>query len=177
MRIGVSGHMITQQSVEAYLNSRLEALRSVLDQSDGPDRFRISGAASFIARMLADNNQGVLDEKPKPLSKISVATRTRVRRHAPGTSWEAATSQTPEKSRQYYRVIHGVLTIMGPMTDDEIYDELVRRGKKVTQNTLRPRRKELTTEGWVKDSGTKRPSRMGRPSIVWEAIPESELTD
>ena len=165
---------LNEDLLREWLTGQQEALvRLTQEHRDGGDEsgaLRMEGGSRVLTRVIEALPQ--FHGPRKPMSEIAPPVQTRVRTNAPGTSWDAAISQTPTKSQRYYRVIYGMLLQFGPKTDDEIYDFLESRGKVVTQNTLRPRRKELTAEGWIRDSGTKRPSRMGKQSIVWEAVPE-----
>lgn len=100
----------------------------------------------------------------------------KVRHRDPETSWEAAGKQTKSKTQQLQDHLEGILSTSGPMTDDELlahYEKLrdlrPRRYRDVTPQSVRSRRSELRAAGRVEDSGTKRPSSNGGPSIVWQA--------
>lgn len=41
-------------------------------------------------------------------------------------------------------------------------------------NTVAPRITELSQDGLIQDSGERRPTRFGRPAIVWTAVREAE---
>lgn len=46
--------------------------------------------------------------------------------------------------------------------------------KSFSENTSRPRRIDLLADGFLKDSGMRRPTRFGRPAIVWVVTKESK---
>lgn len=90
------------------------------------------------------------------------------RRTDPATSHAAARSVTNLTHAQH--VIHTLLRLDGPMTDDELLllwnDRIADR---ISASGLRTRRAELVTQGLVRDSGQRRPLESGRLAIVWEA--------
>lgn len=89
---------------------------------------------------------------------------TLVRRGAADTSRAAALRAFPRSGTARGRVLM-LLRNMGGLTDEEICKHLA-----MPPNTERPRRVELVSGGWVRDSGRRRPSSTGSDSIVWEAI-------
>lgn len=87
---------------------------------------------------------------------------TQLRRDAADTSRAAALRALPRSGTQRARVLN-LLRNAGPMTDEEMQKALA-----LSPNAQRPRRVELVSGGWVRDSGLRRPTVMGGPSIVWE---------
>lgn len=131
------------------------------------------GVASLQLVLQALRNFEVAPRRSrKPVAEVAPETSTKVRRHDPGTSWEAATKQTPEKSQRLYKAIHRILSATGAKTDDELIGFMEAQHFSHTPSGVRSRRRELTDAGWVRDSGTKRLSNAGGPSIVWEAVRE-----
>lgn len=108
----------------------------------------------------------------KNLAEIHTPTAHKVRAAAPGTSWAAAWSQTPEKSRKYYRVIYALLVARGPMTDYELRDAMQRASFDFSWSGASARRNDLVHAGWVRATGEKRATPNGAPATVWEAVPE-----
>ncbi len=51
-------------------------------------------------------------------------------------------------------------------TDDEIYQQF----PDLRENSLRPRRIDLVSVKWIKDSGETRLTRSGRPAVVWVEV-------
>lgn len=84
-------------------------------------------------------------------------------RDHPETSVYAARLALPKTGSIRHNVLRAIAK-RGPdgATDEEIQDTLGCRA-----NTQRPRRVELVNEGWVEDSGLRRPTVTGAPSIVW----------
>lgn len=108
-----------------------------------------------------------------PMADIRPPTREKVRRHDPGTSWEAATLQSPEKSQRLYLAIYRLLVAIGPMTDDEIRTAMDHRGFDYSAaESVTKRRGELRDAGWVVATDVRRRSQDGGTMIVWEAVPE-----
>lgn len=108
-----------------------------------------------------------------PIKDIDVPTKLKVRRNAPGTSWEAAYAQSAGKSRVLYEAIYSALWAHGPQTDDEIRKTIreVMTSWKFANESVTMRRGELVKAGWVRATGTRRPSDVGASMMVWEAIP------
>jgi hypothetical protein len=84
--------------------------------------------------------------------------------HSP-TSRAAAAAILPHAGTERSRVLayirgHGTIGA----TDDECQVMLG-----MNPSTQRPRRIELWTQGWIKDSGFKRATRSGRKAVVWVA--------
>lgn len=114
----------------------------------------------------------VLPEQRTPIERIRVSPSHKVRRHALGTSWEAAYSQTPEKSRRMYLAIYRLLSRLGPMTDYELRDAMKERNFSHSWSGVSARRNDLVQAGWVRATGEKRLSPNGAPAFIWEAVPE-----
>ena len=94
----------------------------------------------------------------------------RVRSRDPETSWEVSELRDD--------VFHGIaadiywLLAVAPSTDEELYDEYLARGFPArSPQRLRTARSELARQGYVKDSGERRPTKLGNKSIVWAVIP------
>lgn len=108
-----------------------------------------------------------------PMAEIRAPARAKVRRHDPGTSWEAATMQSPEKSQRLYRAIYRLLMALGPMTDDELRESMDARGFEYSAaESVTKRRGELRDAGWVIATDERRRSQDGGTMIVWAAVPE-----
>lgn len=84
------------------------------------------------------------------------------------TSVAAATEVRLRSGTIRAEVLDAIATM--PRTDDELLAELG-----LNPNTVRPRRVELAEWGMVEDSGTTRPTRWGRPAIVWRATEAGRL--
>ncbi len=84
-------------------------------------------------------------------------------RHASPTSREAAERIRPVSSvgRQ---LVYDALFASG---DRGLTDAEIRQMTGLASDTARPRRRELVTGGYVRDSGRERPSPSGRAMVVW----------
>ena len=80
--------------------------------------------------------------------------------HSP-TSRLAADSINPKLSGLHRRV-YFALSWTGGMTDEELIDALG-----MSPSTVRPRRIELTAQGYVEDSGHTKRGRSGRSATIW----------
>ncbi len=82
----------------------------------------------------------------------------------PDTSHEAARRILPKTGTQRRKV----LSVVGiaPLTDEEIGELL-----KMNPSSVRPRRGELVTMGWLEDSGQRRLTESGAKAIVWQVRP------
>jgi hypothetical protein len=107
-----------------------------------------------------------------PMEDIRPPAKELVRRHARGTSWEAALDITTEKRQRMFRWIYAILTRLGPKTDHEIRQILESKGVQHSWSGVSARRVELERAGWVRDSGEKRMTEFGKLATVWEAVPE-----
>lgn len=79
------------------------------------------------------------------------------------TSRAAATAALPKSGSNRARILDYIRTAEGA-TDEEIEVAL-----KLSGNTVRPCRVSLVNDGWVTDSGQRRPVRSGNFAIVWRA--------
>jgi len=82
------------------------------------------------------------------------------------TSKRAADGIRPQVQHDRGRVL-AYLQAFGPCTDQELQDAL-----DLDPSTERPRRVELVTAGLVYDSGRTRPTKSGRPAVLWIARKE-----
>jgi|SaaInlLV_10m_DNA_2_1039722.scaffolds.fasta_scaffold09822_3 hypothetical protein len=64
-----------------------------------------------------------------------------------------------------------VLRFIEDAGNDGATDEEIQTALDMNPSTERPRRGELVTQGAVKDSGVRRPTRSGRQAGVWVAVP------
>ena len=146
----------------------LRAAQEDLAAEDGVGFQRIVGAITSLKKIREQLPS--MSERRKPIREISVPTKHKLRRNDPSTSFSAALSQSPEKSRGLYMAIHAILERKA-LTDEELVGIFEEAGKEVTPSGVRSRRAELTDAGWLRDSGQKRDTKSGHPSIVWEAVP------
>lgn len=111
--------------------------------------------------------------------------RTLVRPNDPDTSWAAASRQTKGKRAAIQALVYETLRDCGPSTDDELRALLggwSPTGTPLTPSSVRTRRAELVTLGWVtrlRDSSgrvVKRDSDAGGPATVWRACAPGERT-
>ncbi len=61
----------------------------------------------------------------------------------------------------------GLLTLCGPMTDEELWDRGARRRAGLSYDAMQKRRLELFKAGRIVDSGERRYSRKRNKSVVW----------
>lgn len=87
----------------------------------------------------------------------------------PETSRLAANSLSPEKLRASQLDVLVVLRRHGPLSDEAIYERLLRRQ---SVSGARTRRKELVDLGLVRDSGDRDVTASGRQTIIWEIADE-----
>lgn len=87
---------------------------------------------------------------------------TQVRRNARDTSRAAALSAAPRAGTKRALVLQAIVD-MGGLTDEEMQKIIP-----MSPNTQRPRRVELVTGGFIKDSGQRRKTSTGDMAIVWE---------
>lgn len=80
----------------------------------------------------------------------------------PGTSAKSARLVAPRTGSQRARILTAVVEY-GGLTDHELAERL-----RLLDNSVRPRRSELLTSGYVRDSGRVRQHR-GSSWVVWEA--------
>lgn len=154
----------------AWLDDQEAALRSTLEdlESTSVAAQRVEGGLTILRRVCA--NLPSMTSGRKPVAESHTPTKAKVRRRDPSTSLQAALSQTPDKTRMLYTTIYAVLERKA-MTDEELLSLFQSNGKAVTPSGVRSRRSELAEAGWVRDSGERRDTKAGHPSIVWEAVP------
>jgi hypothetical protein len=111
----------------------------------------------------------------KPREAVLPKASSRVRPNNPSTSWEAAISVTSDTAIDLYRRIRKALLLGTGLTDEELVERMVYLfpSFNFSPSGLRSRRSELVEAGWVEDSGEKRPTRAGRPAIVWRVVVDS----
>jgi hypothetical protein len=85
----------------------------------------------------------------------------------PATSHKAAASVKRIKESQ--AVIMKALGNSGPMTDEEIYRQVMPEIP-ISVSGCRTRRKELVDLGFVMDIGERRYTKSGRQTIVWGLV-------
>ena len=159
-----------QESLVQSARERHEA-----DGENDPTALRMDGGVANLHLLLTQLHHFEVDPaKPRKTAIKDIHTETKelVRRQAPGTSWAAALSITPEGRQRMYKAIYLVLSRLGPKTDHEIREELERRNFDHSWSGLSARRVELERAGWVRDSGEKRQTQFGKLATVWEAVPE-----
>lgn len=91
-----------------------------------------------------------------PIDRPAVKVATRAR----PTSRAAAAVALPASGTARRSVLDAIAD--RPRTDEELQGDLA-----MAPNTERPRRVECVDYGWVQDSGYRRPTAAGQPSIVW----------
>lgn len=138
-----------------------DRLEEYLRQTDGLD--------ALLIQLVLDDF--IYTPPQTPMGEITRPVKEIVRRHDPGTSWEAAYAVSSEKRQLLFRLIYRALTV-APRTDDELHEVITRARVPHSESGLRTRRSELVAAGWVRDSGEKRSSANGHPATVWEAVPE-----
>lgn len=154
----------------AYLDETLKTFAEIQGHVDpgaapgGNDR--VNGAILALKQVQAEVTGGRFAPARVDPDAIVHIPRTKVRRKDPDTSWAAATQQSPQKSRLLYEAIQ-ILLSREPMTDEEMIVALRRSNFPHTPSGVRTRRKELMNAGWVQDSGQRRATEAGSPSIVW----------
>jgi hypothetical protein len=94
--------------------------------------------------------------------------KTTTGRDHPATSTEAARRTLPRSGTQRRRVLDALREVHPRGLTDE--DLQARLG--MAANTERPRRVELVRDGWAEDSGDRRDTAGGSPSIVWRYRPD-----
>lgn len=96
----------------------------------------------------------------------------RARRTDPETSVGAAESVNKKKATRTQDAIDSIFLDMGPLTDDEVWVELISRGLThlTSPSGARTRRHELVEMGRLRDSGKRKRGKTNRQMILWEAI-------
>ena len=109
----------------------------------------------------------------RALAPRSALVEHAARRTDPSTSHEAARSITAAQLHTDTRLVLSLLHQYGPMNDFELAARASEaQGYTRKQTSLGKRRGELADAGMVADSGLRRPSDTGRPSIVWALTAE-----
>jgi len=103
----------------------------------------------------------------RPLAPEPPLVEPVARRTDPATSWAAAESVSERTIRKTQQEVLDILARRGPSTDEEIAESAFRRDSQQSPSGLRTRRRELVDVGLVVDTGTRRPTKAGRMSIVW----------
>lgn len=86
------------------------------------------------------------------------------------TSDAARDSLTQEQINDGHRA---VLNALWKARESGLTDEEIQARTKLNPSTERPRRGELVEYGRVVDTGERRPTKSGRPAIVWNLSPET----
>ncbi len=85
----------------------------------------------------------------------------------PETSHMAAARVWPKTGTQRAKILKFLYDLWpGAATDERMQDMLGVHG-----SSQRPRRGELVTLGWVKDTGHTEPTHGGDPAILWQYVP------
>lgn len=162
--------MTTSTSAELEeARSRVKSLLSRL-RASGEDLGEFGDDLDLLLNATAPRSEALKRSAPSPRSAVE-----RIRRTDPSTSWLAARSTSPKSTRELYNDIVFVATsnqkITG-VTDEELIHVLTEQmSRTYTPSGIRTRRAELVEAGWIRDSGVRRETRSGRPSIVWEWVP------
>lgn len=101
-------------------------------------------------------------ENPDPRPALE---RFRVFMGIQETSRSAALRAYPRTGSHRHR-IWSLMTSQDGMTADEVNEQTG-----ISPNTINPTIRGLVLDGWLKDSGRRRPTRAGNDAIVWEPIP------
>lgn len=171
---------LDSSKLEKLLNDMEASYSSMADNFEPGSLLagRIEGSLKAVSVLRGRLERGDLDRddwppiKRTPVDKISPPVTSKVRKHDRATSWEAAWSQTPEKSQKLYRLIYELLRKLGPLTDEELHNALVDMDYPHTSSGLRTRRSELTAAGWVRSTNIRRTTQNDAPSTAWEHVPE-----
>ncbi len=84
---------------------------------------------------------------------------------ATGTSQDAAEAVKPKAAQMRQAVLDYLKASGGHLTADEVAD-----GMGLSPLQVRPRLTELLHLYRVEDTGARRPSALGRPSVVWAVV-------
>lgn len=153
-----------------WLDEQEAGLRAArAEHAEGSPAYHSLGGGLTVISIVRTNLPSLAAGR-KPVSESHTPTKAKVRHRDPATSLQAALSQTPDKTRMLYTTIYAILE-RSARTDEELLDIFQQAGKAVTPSGVRSRRAELTEAGWVRDSGERRDTKAGHPSIVWEAVP------
>lgn len=165
---------IDRKELNALLDAGRQKHKSNLKSASSDTALRYyQGTLAAIEVIQKCIDDGTLDVKVSqvPIREINPETKLKVRRNAPGTSFDAAVSISRNRSLELFLAIHDSLTIHGPQTDDQLRAHLSAWGILFEKTSVTKRRKELVDAGWVRDSCTRRKSDRGTTTmIVWEAV-------
>ena len=99
---------------------------------------------------------------------LNAPTKARAVRKAPETSHEAAAYWDGRAGKPAYRILMSLraahLRGMVGLTCDQLEQDL-----HLPHTTCSARVNQLRDEGWIVDSGERRPTRSNQPAIVWKA--------
>ena len=109
------------------------------------------------------NDQPSLFDEPAPISAV-VSARVLARRTDPDTAQAAAAAASKRGPSQRKRV-YNALVMLGAATD---YELSVATG--ILRSSAAKRRQELTTLGYVLDTGERRATDTGTSAIVWKCV-------
>ena len=165
------GDLLDADLLRAYLTEALTTFRTMDGRMDPATdgNAKVTGAIRALEQVQREVIAGRF-HPPKVDPASNRPAYTLARRTDSTTSLQAALEQTSEKRRALYAQIHAWLRL-DPMTDDELLRAFTTLHIPHTPSGVRTRRRELVDAGWVTDSGRRRPSNAGRPSIVWQVTP------
>lgn len=142
---------------------------------DVSEETRAAWAAMVAADLGSRRSRGAISARGS-VGGQAYGLRARARRTDPATSHAAAASVKSAAISELQGWILGALE--RPLTDEELWNELAGSHRGLTPSGVRTRRSELVDDGRVLDSGLKRPTKAGRPSIAWarsDQLPRLEL--
>lgn len=64
-------------------------------------------------------------------------------------------------------IVLGVAMRLRTFIDEDLFTDLA---GKMTENTIRPRRGELVSKGFIRETGRRRKNKAGRSCTEWEAV-------
>ena len=137
---------------------RGQGKKQIMGSFNQPD---IKPSARRQSSAVSTPRQAVLFGGAEPMA------RARARWSHPPTSHEAARSVVSIRESQKF--ILSVLQVDGPLTDEELFAAVTRRGRRISPSGCRTRGNELCKAGFVCDSGKRRRLPSGRWSVVWAA--------
>lgn len=166
---------LNKEQVLQFLAERENLAQTGMEsEGDRVVRERLFGGKVVYQSLRERILRGQFDEitEKVPLDQIDVPVKLKVRAKAPGTSWEAAASIAPEKSRLLYERILWALQ-SGSKHDDELRHHLKKflEEHKFSPEGVTMRRGELVKAGWVRKSGLRRKGDSGASMNVWELTP------
>lgn len=105
-------------------------------------------------------------------SEVRMEAKTYVRSGAHETEIEAAQRATYRAGTDKAR-LHGLLSEHGPLTTDQMSVMMMRSyGRPDRPNMYASRILDLVEDGYVEDSGFRKPTRTGTAAIVWQLVTE-----